>query len=86
MHSNVVIGPGVFLLKTGSAGATLPHLAEGTGGLAREEVLRHMRTASQKAERELSRRCLRLPDMVWMLMQVIAILQQVFICIDGLHE
>ena len=54
--------------------------------VAREEVLGHMRTAFQKAERELDGRGLRLQDMVRMLKQAIATLPQVFICIDALDE
>jgi len=54
--------------------------------VARDEVLRHMQTAFQKAKRELGGRGLRLPDMVRMLKQAIATLPQVFICIDALDE
>ena len=54
--------------------------------VARDEVLRHMQTAFQKAKRELGGRGLRLPDMVRMLKQAIAPLPQVFICIDALDE
>ena len=54
--------------------------------VARDEVLRHMQTAFQKAKRELGGRGLRLPDMVRMLKQAIATLPPVFICIDALDE
>jgi len=54
--------------------------------VAREEALRHIQMAFQKAKRELCGRGLRLPDMVRMLKRAIATLPQVFICIDALDE
>ena len=54
--------------------------------LVRGEVLEQVRKAFQKAKREVGGRGLRLPDMVEMLKQAVAILPQVFICIDALDE
>jgi len=54
--------------------------------LVRGKVLEGVRKAFQKAKREVGGRGLRLPDMVQMLKQAVAILPQVFICIDALDE
>jgi len=54
--------------------------------LVRGEVLEHVQKAFHKAKREVGGRRLRLPDMVQMLKHVVAILPQVFICIDALDE
>ena len=54
--------------------------------LVRGEVLEHVQQAYQKAKSEVGSRGLRLPDMVRMLKQAVAILPQVFICIDALDE
>ena len=50
------------------------------------EVLEHVQTAFLKAKKEVGGRGLRLRDMVEILKQAIAILPQVFICIDALDE
>ena len=54
--------------------------------LVRGEVLEHVKSAFQKAKNEVGGRGLRLPDTVQMLKQAVAILPQVFICIDALDE
>ena len=54
--------------------------------LVRGEVLEHVQSAFQKAKTEVGGRGLRLPDMAQMLKQAVAILPQVFICIDALDE
>jgi len=54
--------------------------------LVRGEVLEDVRSAFQKAKKEVGGRGLRLPDVVQMLKQAIAALPQVFICIDALDE
>jgi len=54
--------------------------------VARAEVLEHVQTAFQKSKKEVGGRGLRLPEMVQMLKQAVAILPQVFICIDALDE
>ena len=54
--------------------------------VVRGEVLEQVQEAFQKAKKEVGGRGLRLPDMVQMLKQVVAILPQVFICIDALDE
>jgi len=54
--------------------------------LVRGEVLEHVQKAYRKAKREVGGRGLRLPDMVQMLKQAVAMLPQVFICIDALDE
>ena len=54
--------------------------------LVKVEVLMHAQKAFQKAKNEVGGRSLRLPDMVQMLGQAVAILPQVFICIDALDE
>ena len=54
--------------------------------LVKAEVLEHVQSAFQKAKTEPGGRGLRLPDMVQMLKQAIAILPQVFIFIDALDE
>ena len=54
--------------------------------LVRGEVLEHVQSAFRKAKKEVGGRGLRLPDMVQMLKQAVAILPQVFICIDALDE
>ena len=54
--------------------------------LVRGEVLEHVKLAFQKAKNEVGGRSLRLLDMVQMLKQAVAILPQVFMCIDGLDE
>ena len=65
---------------TNIVGAILKQLLVG------REVIEHVRKAYQKAKREVGGRGLRLPDMVQMLKQAVAILPQVFICIDALDE
>ena len=65
---------------TNIVGASLKQL------LIRGEVLEHVQMAFQKAKREVGGRDLRLTDMVQMLKQAVAILPQVFICIDALDE
>ena len=54
--------------------------------LVRGEMLEHVQQVFQKAKREVGGRGLRLPDMVQMLKQAVAILPQVYICIDALDE
>ena len=54
--------------------------------LVTAEMLEHVQSAFQKAKTEAGGRSLRLPDMVQMLKQAIAILPQVFIFIDALDE
>jgi len=54
--------------------------------LVRGEMLEHVRQAFQRAKREVGGRGLRLPSMVQMLKQAVAILPKVFICIDALDE
>jgi len=54
--------------------------------LVRGEVLEDVRTAFQKAKKEVGGRGLRLPDMVQMLKQALAALPRVFICIDASDE
>ena len=54
--------------------------------LVRGEVLGHVQSAFQKVKKEVGGRGLRLPDMVQMLKQAVAILPQVFMCIDALDE
>ena len=54
--------------------------------LVRGEVLEHVKSAFRKAKKEVGGRGLRLPDMVQMLKEAIAILPQVFMCIDALDE
>jgi len=54
--------------------------------LVRTEVLEHVRQVFQKAKREAGGRGLRLPDMVQMLKQAVAMLPKVYICIDALDE
>ena len=50
------------------------------------EVLEHVQSTFQKAKKEVGGRGLRLPEMVQMLKQAVAILPQVFMCIDALDE
>ena len=54
--------------------------------LVRREVLEHVRQVFQKAKREVGGRGLRLPDMAQLLKQAVAMLPQVYICIDALDE
>jgi len=54
--------------------------------VAKEEILEHVRTEFQKAQKGLGGLGLRLPDMVQMVKRAIATLPRVFICIDGLDE
>ena len=54
--------------------------------LVRGEVLGHVQSVFQKAKKEVGGRGLRLPEMVQMLSQVVAILPQAFMCIDALDE
>ena len=54
--------------------------------LVRVEVLGRVQSAFRKAKGEVGGQGLRLPDIVQMLKQAIAILPQVFICIDALDE
>ena len=54
--------------------------------LVKAEVLEHVQSAFQKAKTEVGGRGLRLPDMMQMLKQAVAILPQVFIFIDALDE
>ena len=54
--------------------------------VVREEVLKHVKVAFHKAKMEVGGRGLRLPDMVAMLKQAVAILPRVFICLDALDE
>ena len=54
--------------------------------VVRGEVLEYVQTAFHKAKREVGGQGLRLPGMAQMLKQAIAILPQVFICIDTLDE
>jgi len=54
--------------------------------LVKGETLEHVQTAFQKAKTEVGGRGLRLPDMVQMLKQAVAILPRVFIFIDALDE
>jgi len=54
--------------------------------LVRGEGLEHVKSAFQKAKKEVGGRGLRLPGMVQMLRQAVAILPQVFMCIDALDE
>ena len=54
--------------------------------VARDEVLRDMQAAFQKAKKELGGRDLRPPDMLRMLKRAIATLPPVFMCIDALDE
>ena len=61
-------------------GATLKQL------VARREILGYVRTAFEKAKKELGGRGLRLPDVVQMVKRAMATLPQVFICIDALDE
>ena len=53
---------------------------------ARNEVLEGVRSAFEKAKKEVGGRGLRLPDIVQMLRQAVATLPKVFICIDALDE
>ena len=54
--------------------------------LVKGEVLGHVQKAFQKEKNEVGGRGLRLPDMVQMLKKAVAILPQVFICVDALDE
>jgi len=54
--------------------------------VVRGEVLEHVRKAFRGAKMQVGGRGLRLPDMIQMLKQVVAILPQVYICIDALDE
>ena len=54
--------------------------------LVRGEVLENVREAFQKAKGEVGGRGLRLPNIVRMLKDAIAVLPKVFICIDALDE
>ena len=54
--------------------------------LVRGEVLGHVQSAFRKAKKEVGGRGLRLPDMVQMLKQAVALLPKVFMCIDALDE
>ena len=54
--------------------------------VVRGEVPEHVRAAFRKAKNEVGGRRLRLPDMIRVLKQAIAIFPQVFICIDALDE
>jgi len=54
--------------------------------VAREGILEYVRTVFEKAKKEFGGRGLRLPDMVQMVKDAIAILPRVFICIDALDE
>jgi len=54
--------------------------------VVRGTVLENVRTAFQKAKKEVGGRGLRLLDMVQLLKQAMALLPRVFICIDALDE
>ena len=65
---------------TNIMGAILKQLVVG------EKVLKHVKTAFNKAKIKAGGRGLRLPDMVAMLKQVVAMLPRGFICIDAVDE
>ena len=54
--------------------------------LVKGEALEHVQKAFQKAKNEVGGRGLRLPDIVRVLGEAVAVLPRVFICIDALDE